>query len=430
MKVRAEAGRFNVVSCGRRWGKSILGVDLAIDVALDGYPVGWFAPEYKLLRDAWREMVEILGEAGKPNQAERRIELPNGGIIECWAFDRNANAGRSRRYKRVVIDEAAHCRDLATIWTKAIRPTLTDFKGDAWFLSSPNGKNAFYQYFDRGQRRVGKWRAWRQTSYDNPYLDPREIDDARLDLDEWAFRQEYLAEFLDDASGALIPAHWIDRCADAGLAARVAELRAEGQGGRCRLAVDLSVGTGRDRTILCVRDRLGVLDWHESAFTGLAEAALIVARCADEFAVQDEDLIFDAGGPGRDFPRYLEQHRIDATPYHGGAPSKGKYFNRRTRTFWSLRQRLDPDRPLELPPEPENDGNPWRLSLKVKTQLQPPFSVMIGDRWPGLAEELKGLRYEMKGAKIALEDKDDFVARLGRSPDAADCLAMTFYGDD
>jgi hypothetical protein len=35
------------------------------------------------------------------------------------------------------------------------------------------------------------------TSYDNPIINPTEIDDARLTLPEHVFRQEYLAEFVD-----------------------------------------------------------------------------------------------------------------------------------------------------------------------------------------------------------------------------------------
>lgn len=427
-----EAGRYNVVACGRRWGKSILGVNLACETALAGYPAGWFAPEYRLLREAWRELKAALAPIARFNEAERRIDLETGGFIECWAFDRNPNAGRSRRYKRAVVDEAAHCRDLESIWAKAIRATLTDFKGDAWFLSSPNGKNGFARLFERGRRRDGKWRAWQMSTYTNPFIDPSEVDEAKLDLDEWAFRQEYLAEFLDENDGALIPASWVDRCAAASFILEAALRRSKGEGGRRRLAVDLSLGGGKgDRTVIPVRDRLGTLRWHESPYTGLSEAATWVARYAREFGVEDNDIVYDAGGPGRDFPRYLEQHGIGgAVPYHGGAPSRGRYANRRARTYWRLRQRLDPDRPPERVPEPEPSESIWAPPPKPAVlRLQPPFAIDIGGSFAGLAEELKAVRYSLVGGKIVLEKKDDLVARLGRSPDAADALAMTYHLD-
>ena len=46
--------RFRVVMCGRRFGKSALGIRLVCDAALKGQPVGWFAPSYKLALEAWR----------------------------------------------------------------------------------------------------------------------------------------------------------------------------------------------------------------------------------------------------------------------------------------------------------------------------------------------------------------------------------------
>jgi hypothetical protein len=430
-KVKGEANRFNVVACGRRWGKTVLGNRLVCDAALNGQTAGWFAPEYKLLAESWRDIRHALADVTvSVNDQQKRIELLTGGVIEAWSFDRNPNAGRSRKYHLVVFDEAAFCRSLEVVWTKAVRPTLTDYMGTAWFLSSPNGQDYFHRLYQQGQESRAGWNSWTQTSYDNPYLAASEIDEARRDLPDLVFRQEYLAEFLADVHAVLIPAWWADRCCDPAILATVEAMRAKGQGGVRILAVDLSVGSGRDKTTVCVRDRLGVLDWHESAYTGVAEAAKLVADLCRRWDVADENLIFDAGGPGRDFPRYLETYRMEGTPYHGGAPSKGKWTNRRTRMAWKLRQRLDPERPLEMEPDPKDDGNPWKPAPEpARAVLQPPFA--ISSQWlaPTLREELTGLRYEVTGGKIALEDKDKFMERLGRSPDACDALMMTMFAN-
>lgn len=424
-RVRAERSRFNVVSCGRRFGKTILGVDLAIETALEGYPVGWFAPEYSLLREAWRELEEILAPVARFHQAERRITLPTGGSIKCWSFDRNPNAGRSYKYKRIIIDEAAHCRSLEATWTRAVRPTLTDFRGDGWFLSSPDGHNYFRELHQKGQD-PGQpaWMSWTASSYHNPHLDPAEIDSARAELPDLVFRQEYLAEFVEDAAGALLPAWWVDRAAEPGIVATVEKLRAAGKGGRRRLAIDLGVGSGRDSTVILVGDHLGLLARHASDRTGLAEAASLAAKLSREWRVADEDLVYDAGGPGRDFGRHLENHRIAGVPYHGGAPSKGRYTNRRARSHWHLRRRLDPERPLPLAPDPRPGESVWDPPPgKSATVLQPPYA--LGDfLTPTLREELVGVRYAMDRDQIRLEDKDKFMERLGRSPNELDALAM------
>src|SRR5437899_28594 len=53
-KIIHECKRFNVVCCGRRWGKTVLGMDRLIHPALKGKPVAWFAPNYRQLANAWR----------------------------------------------------------------------------------------------------------------------------------------------------------------------------------------------------------------------------------------------------------------------------------------------------------------------------------------------------------------------------------------
>jgi len=61
-------------------------------------------------------------------------------FLEFWSLD-NPHAGRSRKYKRVVLDEAAFVKDLWEAWNNSIRPTLTDLIGDGWVMSTPRVKN-------------------------------------------------------------------------------------------------------------------------------------------------------------------------------------------------------------------------------------------------------------------------------------------------
>ncbi len=430
-KVLTDCKRFNVANCGRRLGKSVLGINLVCETALDGYPAGWFAPEYKLLTEAWRDIKGLLDPViTAANDQQHRIDLITGGSIEAWAFDRNQNAGRSRRYKRVVVDEAAHCDYLEEVWTRAVRPTLTDFRGDAWFLSSPNGQNYFYRLFLRGDDpSYPDWQSWTLTSYDNPLLDPAEIDAARLDLADWVWEQEYLAKFHAETHTALLPAWWVERLSEPGIVQTCERLRAQGQGGRRRLAADLALGTGRDRTVILVRDDLGVIDHRESPYTGIGAAAQQIAILARDWAIDSDAIVYDAGGPGRDLPRYLEQHQIEAIAYHGGASGGAKFKNRRSKIAWRMRQRLDPDRPVPHEPSPADDGDLWKPAPKpIPPKAQHPFCIPAKFLTSDGREELLGLRYELDGARIALEKKDDFMARLGRSPDYADALMMTFAG--
>jgi hypothetical protein len=104
---------------------------------------------------------------------------------------------RSRKYKRVIVDEAAFAPELKDQWANCIRPSLSDLKGDAWFFSTPNGLNEFHQMHLRGlDPEREDWASWSMPTSGNPFIDPDEIEAARRDLSELAFRQEYLAQFI------------------------------------------------------------------------------------------------------------------------------------------------------------------------------------------------------------------------------------------
>lgn len=186
---------------GRRFGKTTLGVDRVTRVALSGKPAAWFAPTYKMMGDVWRDTCRTLFPVTRRrNEQEKRLELITGGVIDFWSLD-NPDAGRGRKYALAVIDEAAMVRGLSEAWNGAIRPTLTDYAGEALFISTPKGMNYFKPLFDNGNDpERGDWASWQLPTVANPRIDPAEVDAARLDLPERVFRQEYLAEFIEDAN--------------------------------------------------------------------------------------------------------------------------------------------------------------------------------------------------------------------------------------
>jgi len=198
-QVIAEKKRFNVLDCGRRWGKSKLAMNIMSENALDGFPAAYFAPTYKLLEGTYKEVLTRLEPAIKRKHDNQFIELFTGGNIDFWSLE-NPLAGRSRKYKVTIIDEAAFNRNLWASWTEAIRPTLTDLKGSAWFMSTPKGKNDFYKLWMRGQTGEPDWMSWQMPTITNPFIDASEIEAARRDLPELAFAQEYLAEFNDNVA--------------------------------------------------------------------------------------------------------------------------------------------------------------------------------------------------------------------------------------
>lgn len=257
-QILAEAKRWNVLQCGRRFGKTTLGVDRAVDPTLDGQPVGWFAPTYKLLDEAWRDVRAALAEViVHADKQQRRLELLTGGVIEFWSLD-HPDPGRGRKYARVIVDEAGIVRDLELIWTQAIRATLTDLKGDAWFLGTPKGRGYFHRLYLRGQQGEAEWASWRFATVDNPYIDPDEIESARRELPELAFRQEFLGEAVEDGSNPFGVAFIRAAIAPLSAAAPVA------WGWDLAKSVDYTVGIALDQEGTTCRFERGQQPWMET----------------------------------------------------------------------------------------------------------------------------------------------------------------------
>lgn len=201
-QVLSEAGRFNTLCCGRRWGKTTLSEDLLISPdsdsngCLSGFPVAYFAPTYKMLMEVWREINQTLyGVIKSKSETEKRIELFGGGVIDFWSLE-DPNSIRGRFYKRIVVDEAAVARNLEEAWLRVMRPTLTDLQGDAWFLSTPKGKNNYFYTLFQMREKFKDWRSWQMPSSTNPHIPPDEIRQAELQLDPLTYAQEFLASFV------------------------------------------------------------------------------------------------------------------------------------------------------------------------------------------------------------------------------------------
>ena len=203
-----DTTRFKVVAAGRRCGKSRLSAVSLLIEALncpDGSAVMYIAPT---LGQARTIMWDLLHELGRPviksshvNNLE--ITLINGKKILVRGAD-NPDSLRGVSLIYVVMDECAFIKE--DVWQKIIRASLSDQKGRALFISTPSGRNWFYDVFKLGQfedeqeRSDEEWKSWHFTTQDNETIDPKEIEAAKRTLSSFAFKQEYLSSF--DTSGA------------------------------------------------------------------------------------------------------------------------------------------------------------------------------------------------------------------------------------
>lgn len=198
--VRDSDARFKVVAAGRRFGKSRLAMLLCLEVLLTkpGAHVWWCAPIYSQSADAWSDLKTFASQIpGATIREGDRVMRYNGGYLMIKTTS-EPDTLRGAGLDFVVLDEAAFM-DAAT-WYSSIRPALSDRKGRALFISSPNGAgNWFHALYLQGQAGDPEWASWAFPTSANPYIDKREIEAAGKGLPALVFAQEYLAEFTSDA---------------------------------------------------------------------------------------------------------------------------------------------------------------------------------------------------------------------------------------
>jgi phage FluMu gp28-like protein len=189
--------RFIVMMAGRRFGKSLISQTISIDTAVNKKRVAYITPTYQLGKIFFKEIVDLLPiEIYSKNESDLVINFITGGSIRFFTGERLDNL-RGLKFHLAVIDEASFIPNLEDGWLNSIRPTLTDYKGKAIFLSTPRGKNYFYSLYSKAEP---NWQSFKFTTYDNPYIDAQEIDDARKQLPEVVFEQEYMANPAENAA--------------------------------------------------------------------------------------------------------------------------------------------------------------------------------------------------------------------------------------
>lgn len=221
-KVLLSHKRFKLLACGRRWGKTALGL-IAVLVghgahrgqyrgALNGGKIWWVAPSYPIASEVWRDLKRAVRDVAiRMNEVERRVDLPGGGSVMVKSAD-NPDSLRGAGLDGVVCDEAAFFD--ADVWERVIPPTIADRRGWVMLFSTPNGFNWFHDLY---QFACGdsEWDVFQRPTADNPIIGRDELDRLKRSMPLAAWMQEHEANFISVA-GAAFPAEyfgehiWVD----------------------------------------------------------------------------------------------------------------------------------------------------------------------------------------------------------------------------
>ncbi len=190
--------RFKCLIAGRRFSKTFIAMNsLAKHARLPNKKCMYVAPSYRMAKQiVWEDLKQLLRErnwAKKINESDLTVTLVNGSIIFLRSAD-NPDSIRGIGLDYVVIDEAADVSEEA--WRAVIRPTLSDRGGQALIIGTPKGRNWLYDVYNDAKH-LEDWNSWQKTTLDGGQVSADEIHQAKRDLDERTFNQEYMATFVE-----------------------------------------------------------------------------------------------------------------------------------------------------------------------------------------------------------------------------------------
>jgi hypothetical protein len=231
--IRSKAKR-KVIRAGRRGGKTVGIAILAVEGFLAVKRVLYAAPTQEQVDTFWFEVKRALAEpidAGIfiKNETLHTIELSGSKQRIKAKTAWNADTLRGDYADLLILDEWQLMNEEA--WEVVGAPMLLDNNGDAVFIYTPPSMHSrsvtkakdprhaakLYKKAESKQKEAEKnglalrWEVFHFTSLDNSTLSKEALDEVIQDMSSLAYRQEILAEDLDEIPGALWTHALLDR---------------------------------------------------------------------------------------------------------------------------------------------------------------------------------------------------------------------------
>ena len=215
--VQSQAKR-TVVRAGRRGGKTVGVARLALTRFLAGRRILYAAPTQDQIDRFWASVTRALAQAIEAkdvakNETRHILEVAGteNRIRAKTAWD--ADSLRGDYADDLILDEWQLMNEDA--WGVVGAPMLLDTNGDAFFVYTPpsfrtagaskahDPRHAAKLYATAAADDSGRWAVFHFRSHDNPYISQEALADIARDMTGLAYRQEILAEDVDEVPGAL-----------------------------------------------------------------------------------------------------------------------------------------------------------------------------------------------------------------------------------
>jgi len=195
-----EGYKYYILNIGRQFGKTMLGINQMLYWAINhkGCNIAWVTPIYKQSKKVFDEMENVTKSSGlfEYNRSDLTISGFNSQI-QFFSGERPDNI-RGNTFDYLIVDEMAFTRP--ELWSEVLSATVLVKGKKVIFISTPKGKNHFYQ-LSLQPNYDNRYKYFHYSSYDNPMIDAEDLEERKRSLPKHIFEQEYLAKFIDNASG-------------------------------------------------------------------------------------------------------------------------------------------------------------------------------------------------------------------------------------
>ena len=211
-KIASSRARFKVWRAGRRTGKTVYAVEetKGASTMIDKGRVLYLASTQVQARDiVWDILKDEFSDSGsKKNEVRLEIVTPNKfkttSFIKLAGWETRDRL-RGQAFDLIIIDELDSLVDFLKDFNEIIKPLVLDRKGKIILIGTPKDSNPNLQTMKDQFKDDEDWEFFHSTSYDNPHLDPVEIDKEEKGLSPQSFRQEWLAEYGDGTTKLFDP---------------------------------------------------------------------------------------------------------------------------------------------------------------------------------------------------------------------------------
>lgn len=409
--IRSNA-RFKIIRAGRRSGKSTLEIEEMIfdAVSKKDRNIFYIAPTMIQARKIiWEALKSRLGSVGEINESRLEIKLPtqDGGYSTIFVsgWENRENFRGLRAYK-IVFDEVDTMKDFFIGWQEIFRPALTDESGFATFIGTPKKENPNLRRLEKIAETDLDYEAFHFATSDNPYIPKDEIEKAKQELDYDTFRQEYLAEYLDNAGSLFKYSALVD----------IFSNTIEKENSKyliCDIADD-----GSDKTIFSFWE--GLEEYRREEYARLNTEGIIekIREYAGQERIPYSHIAVDAIGVGAGV--------ASSSMLDGIIGFKSSYAPFKTDTNIVLLPHQS--KVGSFSSDYKNLRSQCLFTLADKVNNHKIASKVTGRQKEVIIEELQHYQDASVGdGKRMASQKDHIKEIIGHSPDASDCYIMRMY---